>query len=142
MKNVLLVIILVSLAFLFSNEVLAYNEFDLYLDYMHSGRTEYGNDSTDYNLVVVGANYLSDANFLTGIEFGSGSSAAYNVLPETSQQFVNLKFGFRVLNKEKYKLDPVVSVFLLTDKNNIAKIDVTGTLIGPEFKYLITKIFN
>lgn len=142
MKNKLFVLILASMVFLFSNNVLAYNEFDLYLDYMHSGRTEVGNDSTDYNLVALGINYLSDNNFLTGGEIGFGSSAAYNGMPKTSQNYINLKFGFRVLDKEKYKLDPVVSAFSLTDNNSGVKIDNTATLIGPEFKYLVSEKFS
>lgn len=90
MKNVLTMFILASMVFIFSNTVMAYNEFDLYLDYLHSGRTEAAGDSTDYNLIAVGVNYLSDQNFLIGAEFGFGSSAAYNGGPKTSQDFTNL----------------------------------------------------
>ncbi|NLW48848.1 MAG: hypothetical protein GXY86_16160 [Firmicutes bacterium] len=140
MKNILKIFILTSMVFFFSNKVMASNEFDLYLDYLHSGRTETGDVSTDYNLVAVGVNYLSEKNFLSGAEFGFGSSAAYIGGSKTSQNFINLKFGFRVLDKKKYKLDPVISVFSLTDKSDVT-IQTLGTLIGPEFKYLITEKF-
>lgn len=142
MKNVLILIVLVSISFIFSDRAIAYNEFDLYLDYIHSGRTEIGNESTDYNLIALGINYLSDENFLTAAEFGISSSAAFNLGPETKQKYINLKFGFRLIQNEKLKMDPVVSVFSLTDKNNLATIDVTGTLIGPELEYLLTNKFS
>lgn len=142
MKKILPILVLVSMTFLFSSNVLAYNEFDLYLDYIHAGRTETEDDSTDYNLVALGIDYLSDGNFLTGAEFGFGSSAAYNDTPKTSQNYTNLKFGLRVLNKEKFKLDPVVSVFSITEKSSLFKIETTATLIGPEIQYLFNKKFS